>query len=834
MRKRGDAAILTGECARALLILALLLLVGRLALAQERGQPPLRLEGMAPGGVRTSATESWGAYDFELINTTEVDRLARVLFFYDGQPDVQYGREVWTPAHSTLTSWLLAGPAAPQQATSTRGLQVLLYDHTDGPERLVLPPGQDRIRSRGVVYRKREPTTAVVLDRKATADSSYGRLPQPDSAAVEAVRLVRTSRAAAKLSESVQSVSALQLHPTPEAFAGIDHLVFASGRLAGDSAGMQAVRQWVERGGRAWVMLDKVEPDAIAPLLGDALDFQLVDRLSLTTFQVQTHPPGRGMIQPPPQEHERPVEFARVMLPPNERVRHTIDGWPVWFTRAVGRGKIMFTTLGPRGWFRSRAAADGPSPYASHPRLPVSLPHLEVLAGELHSAEGEDHFPVEAFRPALQQEIGFASISRETVALVFAGFMLGALALGLLVLRTHRMQLLGWLAPVAAVGVACAFFALGERSRQAAAPAVAVAQVVDSVAGNEEVSVHGLLAAYRPDSGPADVGAARGGHFDIDMSGIGGQARRYLRTDLDAWHWDNLTLPAGIRLGRFHCTAATSQPIRALARLGPDGLEGQISAGPFTNLDDALLSSPGGRNLAVRLRDNRRFTLSNSDILPGGQFLASAVLSDQQQRRQELYRQFLTRPRSDRGDFRPILLAWAAPIDLRFQIVSGGRMVGAALLAVPLEIEPAASGAQITIPGPIIPWRRVIPGGLGRAVRESDQGIEQELRFQMPAAALPLTIERATLSAKVEAPSRRVTFASRDGDKFRELLAIESPLDPIRVEISDARLLRLDAEGGLHIQITLGQALRSDAVAGGVPDKWRIDYIELEIAGRTE
>jgi hypothetical protein len=128
----------------------------------------------------------------------------------------------------------------------------------------------------------------------------------------------------------------------------------------------------------------------------------------------------------------------------------------------------------------------------------------------------------------------------------------------------------------------------------------------------------------------------------------------------------------------------------------------------------------------------------------------------------------------------------------------------------------------------------VIPGGLGRAVLESDQHIEQELRFQLPAVALPLKIERAQLTAKLDAPSRRVAFAASEGQEFRELASVVSPLAPMHVEVVDSRLLQLDAEGGLHIRITLGETLKGDRSGVGVFDKWRIEYIELEITGRME
>src|SRR5262249_51676088 len=149
-------------------------------------------------------------------------------------------------------------------------------------------------------------------------------------------------------------------------------------------------------------------------------------------------------------------------------------------------------------------------------------------------------FPIETFQPRLSAEIGYAVVNRGTVGLLFGGFLLATLGLGLALRRSRRPELLGWLGPVAALGAAAAFVAVGTASRQAAAPTVAVAQVVDPIAGRAEASLHGVLAVYRPESGPAQVGALQGGLFSLDMAGIEGQTRRLLLTDSDAWHWENL------------------------------------------------------------------------------------------------------------------------------------------------------------------------------------------------------------------------------------------------------------------------------------------------------
>src|SRR5579885_1591907 len=123
------------------------------ASAQEREVPPLLLGGVVPGGVRTSATESWAMFDFSVTNWTNQDRLARVLVFFPDRPDVQYGRDVWVPAHSTQSSWMLVGPGSHPKPGQSSEIQMLLYDRTDGTDRLILPPTEERIRARGVLHR---------------------------------------------------------------------------------------------------------------------------------------------------------------------------------------------------------------------------------------------------------------------------------------------------------------------------------------------------------------------------------------------------------------------------------------------------------------------------------------------------------------------------------------------------------------------------------------------------------------------------------------------------------------------------------------------------------
>ena len=86
------------------------------ARSQESDAKALRLQGLVPGGARSSVTESWGALTFGVTNFDGAARDARVTDFYPERPEEQYGRDIWIHPRSTLWSCLLVGPAPKQQA----------------------------------------------------------------------------------------------------------------------------------------------------------------------------------------------------------------------------------------------------------------------------------------------------------------------------------------------------------------------------------------------------------------------------------------------------------------------------------------------------------------------------------------------------------------------------------------------------------------------------------------------------------------------------------------------------------------------------------------------
>jgi hypothetical protein len=245
------------DSALAVLVAALAALCCARSPAQDRDPSSLRLDGVDPRGVRRYATESWGTFGFTLTNHGDSGRLARVVLNYAGYPE-EYARDVFVPARSRIESELLVGPTPRQKADTQREIEVRLYDRTDGDDRLIPPPTEERIRSRGVSYRKHEPGSTIMVEED-DQPRLPGQLPRPDSPADEATRLVLTLRHRQNLSPVVSRTTPGAVLGSADAFAGTDHFVVACSGIADNPAGMRGLRRWLVRGGKVWVMLDLVE-----------------------------------------------------------------------------------------------------------------------------------------------------------------------------------------------------------------------------------------------------------------------------------------------------------------------------------------------------------------------------------------------------------------------------------------------------------------------------------------------------------------------------------------------------------------------------------------------
>lgn len=781
------------------------------------------LKGVGPVGARPNLTEGWGVLGFTLSNPTDREVEARVLTFYADAPGRQYGRDVRVPARSVLRSWSCVGPPPGPPGRDVVELKSLLYDRTGGHEVLLRSPEGPPLGSHMLRFRRKEPGTVVLLDADVADGSREPPSPAERARAEDARELVRAFRHHALLSDRVNAVPQRFLPPTAEALDGVDHFVLATDRLADDPAGRRTVREWLERGGTLWVMLDLVGPATLGPLLGDVADVRVVDRVSLTRVQFRNGAMNAHRAEVPAAEYEEPVDFVRV-LTAGPQVHYTVDGWPAAFVKDVGRGRVVFTALAARGWVRERAAKDPKPRYAEFPKLPVPLVPFEFLAAEIHPGSDRPPLTADDLREAAVGEIGYSVTGRGTVVAVFGGLFAALAGAAVALGRRGKREHLGWVGPGLALGAAGVFVALGLSSRGAVPPTVAVAQVVDAVPGLDEVQASGVLAVYHPTASTVPVGAERGGDFDLDLSGLEGRVQRRVRTDLDRWHWDDLELPTGVRTAPFRQTLRTDAPVEAVVRFGPDGAEGRVTTGPFGRLEDVLLSTPGRHFLAVAPGADGSFRVNGDDELHGGQLVVGTLLTDRQRARQALYEKLLAEPQPRHVANRGLLLGWAGPADLHFALGADGRK-GEALVAVPLQYERTPPGTRVVVPAAFVDCVRATADGRRfRPTTEAQLAAAMRLRFQIPASVRPLTVDGARLTLHLSAPGREVVVGAVSGRDAVTVRRLQGPVGVERIEV-DPRLMPPDEDGVMTASLVVGEA--------GERTVWRLESAGLELRGRT-
>src|SRR5204862_1296958 len=109
-----------------------------------------------------------------------------------------------------------------------------------------------------------------------------------------------------------------------------------------------------------------------------------------------------------------------------------------------GRGRVLFTTLGARGWMRPRTPQDPPSKYPEFPRLSVATLPFEFLAAELYPQTERPPLADDDLRAYVTEQIGYAVVGRPAVFVVFGAFFVALAAAVMLLGRRSLLEHLGW------------------------------------------------------------------------------------------------------------------------------------------------------------------------------------------------------------------------------------------------------------------------------------------------------------------------------------------------------------------------------------------------------
>lgn len=804
-------------------VLPLVIVFPCLAAAEDAKPWFLSSDGRA--GVRVYVPGSWAMLGVSLVNPS--DQAVEVLSsaYFGGQPDLQYARRLWIPARAQLKAWQpVLVPLENSEGKDSLELKSILM--TDSSREVIRTPTGAMIYDGRVGLRRDRPVMAILGD----PDDADER----DAAGAMCV-VVNQNHTLARLDDRRLPVDVAFLD-------GVDQLVIASNRVGADAAAWTAIRRWLHGGGRVWVVLDQVEPAAVALLLGDAFRCDVVDRVGLTQVEIQRVSSRDTDTASPRRAMDPPVDFVRVVTK-GFRVTHAVNGWPAALWLPAGRGQLLITTLGARGWIRPRTPADPRPIDGSADQLPVANEALRDLASEFcRRHERSDH--PDRLGHLVSEQIGYEVVSQGVVIAILGGFCASLVICVLWLARIGQLQRMGWIGPALAILAACPLGLAGRSARTAVPPSVAVAQLAEADPDVNELRVTGWMAFYQPDAGKPGLGAERGGVFSLDMEGLAGTTRRMVWTDFDRWHWENVALPSGVRAASFCCATATDRPIRARAAFGPEGLTGAIESGPLGKLEDPIITTGWSRNLAVRLAAGGRFVARADDVLAPGQYIQGTMLSQRQQWTQQMVGHLLDdRAVRQRHRTTPAVLARAAPVDTHLGLLEDVERLGGAMATIPLELQRPSAKTPVLIPSLFLPCRCVeFPHDSNLSSAFSNLTGEwlgpliaptrALLRFQCPAQVLPLRCRTAKLTVAIQAPSRTMTILGIEDGKVVELARVESPIGTRQFIIDRNSVLKLDREGGLRLGISVG-AMQTKTASEITARGWKIDEVQLEVSGET-
>jgi hypothetical protein len=307
----------------------------------------------------------------------------------------------------------------------------------------------------------------------------------------------------------------------------------------------------------------------------------------------------------------------------------------------------------------------------------------------------------------------------------------------------------------------------------------------------------------------------------------------------------------------------------AKGRFTARGLETRIDGLDASRCEDAVIIAAAAPALAVNLDTGLPPVLRSGfdDVLSPDQFINAKLMSDVQQDRQELLRQWTTSDSIFVGRD-PSLLVWTGPIDSGVTFDDDYVRRGLTLASIPIRFERPASGAEFQVPASLV--RLEIHAGVrgtsavfnaetGKWLDQMNKPSETELRCVLPKVLLPCRLSRATVVIKINAPSRTLAIQGFVDNQFVTLHQKQNPNGLLRFEIDRPDALRCDADGGLLLAIAISQtdeerqAAAEAAAKAAVPPSteerdepgeleepampsrstWQIDYVHVNLEGTT-
>lgn len=783
---------------------------------------------VANAGASRHVAGRWSTLSVNGLNKTGADAEEMSVVTVGEKSNLQYGRRLWIPAGSKRQSWLsieipeeVSETNDPRQQTPgiyTELTTMQLKETARGEEfkanAVGMPKGKRRLLLSSESYR----TGRLLSPRLNTQDAEY-------AAAVISRTLYEASDSQRMGEQDLGMVDLNRgfIPPTPKPLDPLDQLIIADDAVLADTVGVRRIRSWLNGGGRLWVMADRISPESVRKLLGDAMCYSVVDEVELNDYQIcvrAQHSSAQDEFTE--MSFDNPIRMKRVIVDTDDIVCD-VDGWPVAFWKQVGQGEVLFTTLGARGWLSEAKIS----------------PPLQSLARRFFVSKLEPPEYVAEVSEVLDGEIGYQIPSRNSVAWVLLLQVFAVVIGGIWLMLRKQLQGLAVLVPGSALAAMVILVAMGKQNTSQVPSTIATGQIVRTTPDSATAGVSSVAAIYSQEERPLPL-ATNGDSTTHLVGQDGGAPERVVWDDAGGARWYFVNQPPGVvQHVETESVVEIDTPWNAVGRFTPSGFEVTVDGLNPEACEDTFVGTLGTPDLSLIESGVAKDGYRGNGILVPGRFINSSVLSERQQMRQGLLREL---SRSEAGFFttEPALITWSKPLDIGLEFGDGYEQVGWSLVSMPLRFEKTPRKMAFKVPstfvrqGPLLgkigsSFFNVTTGKwLDDLIKPGQVGV----RCVVPQSVMPCELAKANIDLVIKAPGRTVSIQGYVDDEFKTLKEFVSPIGSVQFSIVDPQALGLDEKGGVRLRIDVSES-NEQIEAIGNEDEDEVSVVQAEPVRNT-
>lgn len=615
---------------------------------------------------------------------------------------------------------------------------------------------------------------------------------------------------------------------------GLDLFVIAEPSSLEDPASVEALRKFMLAGGRLWVMLDKIPTRLLRPLLADQQSCEEVERVELNEFVIDMV----SVVNPLAESDRRfstDVDLSMVrVVQSGGRVSHSIDGWPAAFTMDVGYGQLLVTTLDSLAWItaREKQRSDDPN-YQSAYQMRTWAHDMAVDANASRKP-----LPLNESVEYPLKWIGNPVVPRGWVAAALLGFCGVLLLFGGWCALSGRLVIMGALAPICGLLFSLGLLLAASWVRRDIPESVSRLQLVDVGPDGSFAAVREQTAMYVDSTAQMQLESQVDGLVRVDALTESG-APQLVVDDLHRWHVSNPAWPTGTWRYAAEYSLPSNQLV-VVGRLDANGLKLQLPEGLPSAIEDPVLSFVTGDPLLCQPAEFG-LRVDQERTVVGDRWISGSLISDEQQRRIDIYQQYFRPSNADVRHPTRRLYGWTKP----WNTSKWNRELlpqGAALVSLPVRLERPRIGEEVYVPHGLVQLRRDLSSGNITTILDDYSGqwrteltisSSADLELLLPEELIPMQIAAIELELDVRAPQRRVSLVAQTAGGPLELVALDSPSIPWKGTVTEPAVLQAMQAGRLGVTL-----LVSESPNFGGPGNstnvvtWGVEHLHAAVRGQ--